>query len=110
MTARAFGLDDKVSKSGDTMSGTLAFEGDPPFTVVGGLVAGTVTLNGTTAVTVATTAVDSGSVIQLTVQPGTAPAGQAWVSAITPGASFAVKSTSGSDTAVSVGWYIVETA
>jgi hypothetical protein len=108
MVAVSYGADDKVSKSGDTMTGTLTFQGSPPFTVVHNAIAGTVTLNGTTAVVVSTTAVDANSVIQLTVQPGTAPVGQAWVSAISAGASFSVKSTSTSDTAVAVGWYIVE--
>ena len=107
MTASGFGLDDKVSLSGDTMSGTLNFQGEPPFTVVKNLYAGTVTLNGTSAVSVATAAVDADSLIMLTVQSGT-PVGQAYIASKTNGAGFTVKSTSGSDTAVTVAWWIVE--
>lgn len=113
MVAQGRALDDKVSKAGDTMTGPLNFQGNPPYTVMnsgGAAAAGTVTLNGTTAVAVATTVIDSDTVIQLTVQPGTAPVGQAWVSAATDGVGFSVKSTSASDTAVVVGWSIVEGA
>ena len=108
MVASGYGLDDKVSKSGDTMSGPLNFQGTPAYTVVSGLHAGTVTLNGTSAVSVATTAVTADSTIQLTVQPGTAPVGTPWVASITPGTGFTVKSSSSSDTAVVVAWAIVE--
>ena len=44
----------------------------------------------------------------LTPQPTTAPAGIPYVASTTPGTRFTVKSTSGSDTAVVVGWQIVE--
>jgi hypothetical protein len=108
VTATGFGLDDKLSLSGGTMSGTLAFEGTPPYTVVKNTIAGKVTLNGTTAVTVGTAAVDADSLVLLTVQPGTAPAGIPYVASITSGTGFTVKSTSGSDTAVVVAWSIVE--
>jgi hypothetical protein len=108
MVAVGFGLDDKVSLEGDTMSGTLAFEGTPPYTVVKNLIAGKVTLNGTSAVTVSTTAPDANSLVLLTVQPGTAPAGMPYVASITTGTGFTVKSTSGSDTAVVCAWSIVE--
>lgn len=108
MTASGYGLDDKLSLSGGTMSGTLNFQGTPPYTVVKNAVAGTVTLNGTSAVTVVTTAVDSGSLILLTVQPTTAPVGIPYVATKTNGTGFTVKSTSGSDTAVLVAWFIVE--
>ena len=108
MTAKAWGADDKVSTSGDTMTGTLAFQGTPPFTVVNGLYAGTVTLNGTTAVVVDTAAVGSSSLIFLTPQPTTAPVGIPYVSAVSAGTSFSVKSTSSSDTAVVLAWFIVE--
>jgi hypothetical protein len=101
-------MDEKVSKSGDVMSGTLGFEGTPAYTVVRGTHAGTVTLNGTTAVTVTTTAVDSDSLILLTVQPGTAPVGIPYVASVTSGTGFTVKSTSASDTAVSVAWAVIE--
>jgi hypothetical protein len=110
MTARAYALDEKVSTTGDVMLGTLALEGTPPLTVVAGVIAGTAELNGTSAVPVATTAIDSGSVVLIAVQPGSAPAGIPWVSAITPGAGFTVQSTSGSDTSVVIAWYLVETA
>ena len=90
------------------MSGTLTFQGSPPYTVQKNIIAGKVTLNGTTAVTVSTTAVDANSLVLLTVQPGTAPAGIPYVASITNGTGFTVKSTSGSDTAVSVAWSIVE--
>jgi hypothetical protein len=108
VTASGYALDDKVSKSGDTMTGTLTFQGTPPFTVVDNLIAGTVTLNGTTAVTVSTTAVDAKSLILLTVQPAVAPVGIPYVASITSGSGFTVKSTSSSDTAVVCAWYIVE--
>lgn len=110
MTAQGFALDDKVNKAGDTMSGTLAFEGTPPFTVVSNLVAGSVTLNGTSAVTVATTAVDAGSLVLLTVQPTTAPVGIPYVATLTAATGFTLKSTSASDTAVKVAWYVLEPA
>ncbi len=108
MTATGYGADDKVSKSGDTMSGTLAFQGTPAYTVVKNTHAGTVTLNGTTAVTVSTAAVTANSTIHLTVQPTTAPVGIPYVASITAGSGFTVKSTSSSDTAVVVAWAIVE--
>jgi hypothetical protein len=108
MTAQGFALDDKLPLSGGTMSGTLNFEGSPPYTVVKNTIAGKVTLNGTSAVTVATTAVDADSLVLLTVQPGTAPVGIPYVATLTSGSGFTVKSTSGSDTAVNVAWSIVE--
>ena len=68
---------------------------------------GTATLNGTTAVTVATTAVTAKSRIFLTIQtPGGTPASP-YVSAITAGVSFAVKSTGGSDTST-VAWFLID--
>jgi hypothetical protein len=86
-------------------------------------VCGTATLNGTTAVSVATTAVlvdqevtvgdttvTVTSQIQVTVQPGTAPAGQPYVASLTNGTGFTLKSTSSSDTAVVVAWFIVQGA
>jgi hypothetical protein len=108
MTSTGYGMDDKVSKSGDTMSGPLNFQGIPAYTLVRGTHAGTVTLNGTAAVTVATAAVDSTSLVLLTVQPGTAPVGLPYVASVTSGSGFAVKSTSASDTATVVAWAIVE--
>jgi hypothetical protein len=101
-------MDDKVSKSGDTMSGPLNFQGIPAYTVVRGTHAGTATLNGTTPVTVTTTAVDSDSLVLLTVQPGTAPVGIPYVASVTSGTGFTVKSTSASDVSVSVAWAVVE--
>lgn len=95
------------------MSGTITLQGQPPFTVVNtgaAAIAGTATLNGTSAVSVATTAVDASSYVLLTVQPGTAPVGIPYVASITPGTGFTVKSTSASDTAVLVAWYVVEGA
>jgi hypothetical protein len=69
---------------------------------------GTATLNSTTAVLVATTAVTANSRIFLTTQ---APAGTAigtpYVSARTAGTSFQMKSTGTSDTST-VAWMIVE--
>lgn len=108
MVASLFGADDKVSKAGDTMTGTLVFQGSPPFTVVKNTIAGTVTLNGTTAVVVTTAAVDANSLVFLTPQPTTAPVGIPYVSAVSAGTSFSVKSTSASDTAVVCAWFIVE--
>jgi hypothetical protein len=113
MVATGFGLDDKVSKSGDSMQGTLAFEANPPFTVPksgSAPAVGTVTLDGTSAVSVATEAAASGSVILLTVQPGTAPVGIPYIASVTDGTGFTVKSTSSSDTAVTCAWLIVQGA
>ena len=106
MTAVGYGLDDKVSLSGDTMSGTLAFEGVPPFTVVRGQYAGTVTLNGTTPVSVSAAGAINNALIFLSVQAGT-PAGVPYVASIQLGSGFTVASTSGSDTAVTVAWVII---
>ena len=70
---------------------------------------GTLTLNGATAVTVATTAVTASSRIFLTVQaPGGTPAGVAYVAGRTAGTSFTVKGVAG-DTST-VAWLIVEPA
>jgi hypothetical protein len=108
VVAQGYAADDKVSKSGDTMSGPLNFQGTPAYTVVRGTHAGTLTLNGTSAVSVSTDAVDSDSLILLTVQPGTAPVGIPYVASITAESGFTVKSTSASDTATTVAWAIVE--
>lgn len=90
------------------MSGTITMQGTPPFTVVKNLYAGTATLNGTTAVTVSTAAVDANSLIMTAVQPGTTPVGVPFVATKTNGSGFTLKSTSNSDTAVTVAWWIVE--
>ena len=108
MTATGYATDDKVSRSGDTMTGPLHLQGTPAYTVMRGVHAGTAVLNGTAAVTVATTAVDAGSLILLTVQPGAAPAGFPYVATLTAASGFTLKSTSVADTAVVVAWAIVE--
>ncbi len=113
MAAVGWGLDDKVNRSGDTMTGTLGLAGTPPFTVQNAgmaAIVGTATLNGTTAVAVATEAVDANSVIMLSVQPGTAPVGTPYVASVTAGTGFTLKSNSSSDTAVVCAWYVVEGA
>jgi hypothetical protein len=70
---------------------------------------GTATLNGTTAVTVTTTAVTANSRILLTINtPGGTPASP-YVFTRTAGTSFQIKSTGASDTSV-VAWLIVEPA
>jgi hypothetical protein len=70
---------------------------------------GTVTLAGTTPVTVPTTAVTAASRIFLTVQsPAGTPSGVAYVASRTPGASFSVKGMPG-DTST-VAWLIMEPA
>ncbi|MER6382100.1 glycosyl hydrolase family 28-related protein [Streptomyces sp. NPDC001118] len=70
---------------------------------------GTAVLNGTTAVTVSTTAVTANSRIFLSIQtPGGTPASP-YVSARTAGTSFQIKSTGASDTST-VAWHIVEPA
>ncbi|MFC8514236.1 glycosyl hydrolase family 28-related protein [Streptomyces sp. NPDC057257] len=70
---------------------------------------GTLTLNGASAVLVATTAVTATSRIFLTVQaPGGTPAGVAYVAGRTAGTSFTVKGVAG-DTST-VAWLIVEPA
>lgn len=90
------------------MSGPLNFQGTPAYTVKRNVHAGTVTLNGTTAVTVSTAAVSANSLPMLTVQPGATPVGLPFVASVTNGSGFTVKSTSASDTAVVVAWAIVE--
>jgi len=90
------------------MSGTITMQGTPPFTVVKNAYAGTATLNGTTAVSVATTAIDANSLVLVTPQPPVAPVGGAYVASITPGVGFTLKSNSASDTAVVVAWYLVD--
>jgi hypothetical protein len=110
MVAIGYGLDDKVSKSGDTMSGPLNFQGTPPYTLVNGAFIGTVALNGTTAVSVSAAGISANSMVFLTVQPTTAPVGIPYVASITAGTGFTVKSTSASDTAVVVAWQIVNHA
>ena len=70
---------------------------------------GTATLNGTTAVTVSTTAVTATSRILLTINtPGGTPASP-YVFTRTAGTSFQIKSTGASDTSV-VAWVILEPA
>lgn len=70
---------------------------------------GTATLNGTTAVTVSTTAVTATSRIYLTINtPGGTPASP-YVFTRTAGTSFQIKSTGASDTST-VAWMIVEPA
>lgn len=90
------------------MTGTLTFQGTPPFTVANNVWAGSVTLAGTTATVVSTTAAVTGNLIFLTPQPTHAPVGIPYVSALSSGASFSVKSTSASDTSVVCGWFIVQ--
>lgn len=69
--------------------------------------AGTVTANGATAVTVATTAATANSIVNLSYKSGTqATTGTAWVSGLTAGTSFAIKSIAG-DTAV-YNWVIID--
>jgi hypothetical protein len=70
---------------------------------------GTATLNGTTAVTVATTAVTATSRIQLTTQAPGGTVGSPYVFARTAGTSFQIKSTAAGDTST-VAWMIVEPA
>lgn len=69
---------------------------------------GTVTLNGTTAVTVANTSVTATSRIQLTIQAPGGTVGSPYVSARTAGTSFQVKSTAVGDTSTAA-YFIVET-
>jgi hypothetical protein len=68
---------------------------------------GTATLNGTTAVTVSTTAVTANSRIFLTILTPAGTPATPYVSAVTAGTSFQIKSTGASDTSV-VSWFIVE--
>ncbi|MGY1500377.1 hypothetical protein ACW4TU_27990 [Streptomyces sp. QTS52] len=69
----------------------------------------TLTLDGATAVTVATTAVTATSRIFLTVRsPGGTPAGVAHVAARAAGASFSVKGVAGETPTVA--WLVVEPA
>ncbi len=70
--------------------------------------AGTGTANGTSAVTISTTAVTANSLIFLGYNGPAGTPAPVYVSAVTPGTSFAVKS-SASDTSV-FAWMIVEPA
>lgn len=70
--------------------------------------AGTLTANGTTAVTVSTTAVTANSLIFIGCNTPAGTPGAAYVSAVTPGTSFQVKSVA-SDTST-LAWFIVEPA
>lgn len=92
------------------MSGTLGLAGVPAATIPEGLAnscMGTVTLNGTTGVSVATTAVSSKTRVFLSTQaPGGTP-GSAYVSSITPGTGFTVKSTGSSDTSAAA-WFLID--
>lgn len=70
--------------------------------------AGTLTANGTTAVTVSTTAVTANSLIFIGYNTPAGTPGAAYVSAVTPGTSFQVKSVA-SDTST-LAWFIIEPA
>ncbi|MGW7617411.1 hypothetical protein ACWGLG_16395 [Streptomyces antimycoticus] len=70
---------------------------------------GTATLNGTTNVTISTTAVTANSRIFLTTQVASATYGAPVVATRTAGTSFAIKSTVAGDTSI-VAWHIVEPA
>ncbi|WP_282790910.1 glycosyl hydrolase family 28-related protein [Streptomyces sp. CC224B] len=70
---------------------------------------GTTTLNGTTDVTVSTTAVASNSRIFLTIQALGGTAGAPYVRTRTAGTSFTIRSTNASDTST-VAWMIVDPA
>lgn len=76
---------------------------------------GVATLNGSGTVTVNTTAVTANSRIFLSyADKGTAPSGLSeavWVSSITPGSSFVIKSgVTGSSNDANVNWLIIEPA
>jgi len=68
---------------------------------------GTVSLNGTTVVTVATTAVTASTRIFLTTQHPSGTPGTPYVSSITAGSAFGVKSTNTADKSV-VAWIMVD--
>lgn len=112
------GLSDDLNESGSTQTSgysnikvsecNLSAATTPQVMVGANLTAGTATLNGTTAVTVSTAAVDSKSLVLLTVQPTTAPVGIPYVATLTAGSGFTLKSTSASDTAVVVAWQVIE--
>jgi hypothetical protein len=110
MTTQLFGADDKLSTSGGSMTGTLAFQGTPPYTLVsgsGGYI-GTATLNGTTAVVVSCPQVTSSSLIFLTIQAPAGTPGAPYVASITAGTGFTVKSSAGDTSAA--GWMVVSHA
>jgi hypothetical protein len=67
---------------------------------------GTATANGTSAVTVSTTAVTANSLIFLTEQSPAGTPGSPYVASVTAGTGFTFKSVA-SDTST-VGWFIVE--
>jgi hypothetical protein len=109
VTAGGFATDDKLPLAGGTMTGPIVLAGTPALKVPEGSNAcmGTATLNGTTAVAVATTAVDSNTRVFLTIQTPGGTVGAPYVSSITAGTGFGVKSTSGSDTST-VAWMLVD--
>jgi hypothetical protein len=68
--------------------------------------AGTVTLNGTTAVTVTATSLTAKGYVLLTTQAPAGTPGAPYVASVTPGSGFTVKSTGVADTSA-VAWLIV---
>ena len=75
-------------------------------TQAGCQIAGTVALNGTTAVVVNTTAVTASSFFLFGRNSLVGTAGECYVSAVVPGTSFSLKSTSASDTS-NVSWLFI---
>ncbi|MEU0213612.1 glycosyl hydrolase family 28-related protein [Streptomyces sp. NPDC006265] len=104
--------------AGSTLPGDLAASGHLIANVAGkgvrvkegaNATMGTVTLNGTTAVTIVNGSVTANTRIFLTIQtPGGTPA-SSYVSGRTPGTNFQVKSTGAGDTSI-VAWLLVEPA
>jgi hypothetical protein len=92
------------------MTGPITLAGTPAMKVPEGANAcmGTVTMNGTSAVSVATTAISGNTRVHLTCQPGgTGTPGVLRVASITAGTGFTVVSTSSSDQTV-VAWWLVD--
>lgn len=79
---------------------SLARTGAPRFA------SGTAVLNGSSPVAVAAPAVTSSSPVLLTIQSPAGTPGSPYVSSVTPGTGFSVKSTSGSDSST-VAWVII---
>jgi hypothetical protein len=110
VAADGFADDDKVPLAGGTMTGPLNLQGSPPFTLVQGAFIGSLTLTGTTPVSVSASQITSASSVFLTVQPGgSGTAGHVTVASVTPGTGFTAVSSSASDVRV-VAWMIVSHA
>ena len=110
MTALGYADDDKLPLAGGTMTGPIELAGVPAAKIPetgSSACMGTATLNGTTAVSVATEAVDASTRIFVSIQAPAGTVGSPYVASITPGTGFTVKSTAAGDTSM-VAWLLID--